>query len=711
MFLLAAILGGNVLFQPLGEASSAVFQGETPLNGPLVLRDNIKEYDLGHKVRILQDSDGELGITEVSSPAFRGRFLASSGRAPTFGISSDVLWLEFTVLDLSNGEDWLLEIGYPHLDQIAFYTPLRSTGQEEAAGYRVLHAGDALPFDAREIPHRNFVFALHTEKGVATTFYLRIQTQSSMLLPLTVWEREEFRRQDQGALLLFGIYYGVLLVMLFYNFFLFLSLKDAAYLCYVLSIAAYMVFQAGVNGLAFQYVWPGSPWFNNAILPASLFATTAFSVLFAGVFLGIRKQLPGVLPLYHGIFFFSVLFMLLSFVIPYEFGMKIGLPLAILAIITMLFTGVVSWLRNFKPARFFLIGWSLFLAGQLISALNRGYGLLPSNFFTLYCGQIGSALEVVLLALALADRIKVVREERQLAQERALEALRTTDMLNEKLLEYNRNLEQMVEERTSELTQANEQLREMDRLKSDFLANVSHELRTPLTSIIGFAEVIRERVRDQLAATSGEHGPRFRSSMEKVLRFIDIIASEGDRLTRLINDVLDLSRLEAGKVAWQMEPNDIAGIVDASLNATSPLFEQKGLEVRRHLEQQLPPLCCDKDRIVQVCINLLANAAKFTPNGSVLCSVQRHGNTIRIAVADTGPGIPPRDLENIFDKFKQSGDTLTAKPKGSGLGLSICRQIVSHHGGDIQVRSTLGQGSTFIVSLPLQTQGKHDMGD
>jgi two-component system, sensor histidine kinase LadS len=675
----------------------------------LVLRSGFKEYDLGHKVRILQDPAGALSIKEVSSPAFRGRFLASSGRVPTFGISSDVLWLEFTILDQASGEDWLLEIGHPLLDHISLYTPLRSTGPEAARGYRVLHAGDALSFDAREIPHRNFVFELPTIKGGNATCYLRIQTQSSMLLRLTVWEREEFRRQDQNALLLLGIYYGVLLVMLFYNFFLFLSLKDAAYLCYVLSIASYMLFQGGLNGLTYQYLWPGSPWFNNAVLPASLFATTAFSVLFAGVFLGIRTQLRGALPLYQGIFCCSLLFMLLSFVIPYGISMKVGTPLAILAILIVLVTGVVSWLRNFKPARFFLIAWMAFLAGQLISALNRGYGLLPSNSFTLYCGQIGSALEVVLLALALADRIKVVREERQLAQERALEALRTTDMLNDKLLEYNRNLEQMVEERTMELTMANERLREMDRLKSDFLANVSHELRTPLTSIIGFAEIIRERVREQLAAASQEHGSRFRASMNKVLRFIDIIASEGDRLTRLINDVLDLSKLEAGKVEWQMESNDIAEIVDASLNATSPLFEQKGLEVLRHVEQKLPLLCCDRDRIVQVCINLLANAVKFTQNGSVCCSVQRRDNTICIAISDTGPGISSHDLESIFDKFKQSGDPLTAKPKGSGLGLSICRQIVTHHGGDIQVRSTLGQGSTFIVSLPLHPHGTGDI--
>ncbi len=698
-FLIAVLLVGIVPVPAFCTATPPPhWSGALPDN-LLVLRSGVKEYDLGHLVRILRDPSGKLGIEDVSSPSFRGRFLPSTGTAPGFGISTDVFWMEFTLLDQAPGLHWLLEIAHPLLDYVTLYFPQRSTRPDAVSGYLVLHGGDALPFDSREILHRNFVFELPTEPDVAAVCYLRVQTQSSMLLPLTVWEREAFRQQDQNALLALGIYYGVLLVMLLYNFFLYLSLKDDTYLWYVLCTAAYVLLQGGLNGLTYQYLWPGSPWLNHAMLPASLFACTGLTVHFAGVFLGVRRQFPGALLLYRGLIACSMLFMPLSFMIPYRISMNVGVPLAILAILTLLVTGVASWMRDYKPARFFLIGWSVFLAGQLINALNRGYGLLPSNFFTLYCGQIGSALQVVLLALALADRIKVIQEEKQQAQVSALDALRTADLLNDKLLEYNRNLEQMVEERTRELTTANRQLREMDRLKSDFLANVSHELRTPLTSIIGFAEVIRERLENQ-PTTAQPEGKR--ANLDKIMRFAGIISSEGDRLTRLINDVLDLSRLEAGKVVWRMEPNDIAEIVQESLAATSPLFEQKGLEVHCHVEQGLPPLCCDKDRVVQVCINLLANAAKFTKNGHVRCTVQRHDDAICIAIADTGQGIPSQDMESIFDKFKQSGDTLTSKPKGSGLGLPICRQIVNQHGGEIRVRSILGQGSVFIVSLPLR---------
>ena len=179
------------------------------------------------------------------------------------------------------------------------------------------------------------------------------------------------------------------------------------------------------------------------------------------------------------------------------------------------------------------------------------------------------------------------------------------------------------------------------------------------------------------------------------------MVSEGERLTKLIDDVLDLAKIEAGKLEWHMEPVTVADVIDRATAATSSLFEQKGLSLVKEIAPDLPEVTGDRDRLIQVVINLISNSVKFTDTGSVTCRAARRGGEIVVSIADTGMGIAPTDQPKVFERFKQVGDTLTDKPKGTGLGLPICREIVEHHGGRIWVDSSLGQGSTFSFSLPL----------
>jgi DNA-binding response OmpR family regulator len=177
--------------------------------------------------------------------------------------------------------------------------------------------------------------------------------------------------------------------------------------------------------------------------------------------------------------------------------------------------------------------------------------------------------------------------------------------------------------------------------------------------------------------------------------------SEGERLTKLIDDVLDLAKIEAGKFTWNMENLSIEDVVERALAATSSLIEAKKLNLVREIPSGLPSLHGDRDRLIQVVINLISNAVKFTDAGDIRCAVKREGSQLVVSISDSGIGIAPADQPKVFEKFKQVGDTLTDKPKGTGLGLPICKDIVEHHGGKIWVESQLGQGSTFSFSLPL----------
>lgn len=244
--------------------------------------------------------------------------------------------------------------------------------------------------------------------------------------------------------------------------------------------------------------------------------------------------------------------------------------------------------------------------------------------------------------------------------------------------------------------------KEIDQMKTDFISTVSHELRTPLTSVLGFAKIIKKRfAKVLLPRFEADDDPKVQRAVRQVNENLDIIIAEGDRLTTLINDVLDVAKMEAGKIDWKMKRASVADIIERATIATSALFAQKNLAQLKEIADDLPLIVGDHDRLIQVVINLISNAVKFTDDGSVTCRAAIRDREVLVSVIDTGDGIAPEDQPKVFEKFKQVGDTLTDKPKGTGLGLPICKQIIEHHGGRIWVESELGVGSTFSFTLPI----------
>jgi PAS domain S-box-containing protein len=252
-----------------------------------------------------------------------------------------------------------------------------------------------------------------------------------------------------------------------------------------------------------------------------------------------------------------------------------------------------------------------------------------------------------------------------------------------------------------ELQQAKRAAEEASRAKGAFLTTVNHELRTPLTSVLGFAKLIKRRLGETIRPAAATADQKVQRALTQVSDNVDIIVAEGERLTTLINEVLDLAKIESGKVEWHMQPVAVGDIIARAIAATTALSEAKGLTVGTEIEDALPMLSGDSDRLIQVVINLLSNAIKFTEQGAITCRARVAEGFIEVSVADTGTGIAPEDQPKVFEQFVQVGDTLSGKPKGTGLGLPICKQIVEHHGGRIWVESELGRGSTFAFSLPV----------
>jgi signal transduction histidine kinase len=240
-----------------------------------------------------------------------------------------------------------------------------------------------------------------------------------------------------------------------------------------------------------------------------------------------------------------------------------------------------------------------------------------------------------------------------------------------------------------ELQDAYRKLEELDQLKSDFISTVSHELRTPITSIKAFVEILMIK----------PHMPA-----ERKLRILGNVSAESDRLSRLINDLLDLSRIESGVMSWRDQDVDIGEVIRSAMTGIRPLATKKGIRIEESIEGGQMTVQADRDRIMQVVMNLLSNAVKFTPLGgriSVAATRAASLKEIAVVVSDTGPGIPSGDLGRIFEKFQRSGDVLTNTVEGTGLGLAIARQIIEHYGGRIWAASDAGKGSAFTFTLPM----------
>jgi Na+/proline symporter/signal transduction histidine kinase len=298
---------------------------------------------------------------------------------------------------------------------------------------------------------------------------------------------------------------------------------------------------------------------------------------------------------------------------------------------------------------------------------------------TQLAGAIGAASARIMVGSVVQEEALTLDEVRKILDEAS------------QVIMYSHQLEQKsreLEAATAELRAANERLKELDRLKDDFLSTVTHELRTPLTSIRAFTEILSQDPDIDLAQRR---------------KFLGIVVKETERLTRLINQVLDLAKIESGRAEWHETRVDLREVVSDTVTAMEQVFQEKGIRVSTRMPDRVSPVRADLDRMIQVMLNLLSNAVKFCDPGAgrIEVTLSEGDGWLRVDVRDNGPGVRPQDRDVIFDKFRQAGDTLTEKPHGTGLGLPISRHIVERHGGQIWVDNHPGPGACFSFRLPV----------
>ncbi|MFO2464602.1 ATP-binding protein [Pseudomonas sp. 15FMM2] len=628
------------------------------LAGAVEFDELTRSLPLGRDMQVLEDPSGSVTITQARSPALVSRYTPHGNATLNAGYSRSVFWLKvdlhYAPKDPDARRTWLLELAYPPLDHLELYVP------DSAGGYRLAgRTGDALPFVSREIRQNNYLFTVDLDPGEQKTLYLRLQSEGSIQAPLTLWSSTAYLEEQPMRLYVLGLIYGVLLGMLVYNLFIYLSVRDTSYLYYIFYIASFGMYQLSVNGAAVEYFWPDNPWWANAATPFLIGASALFGSLFARSFLHTAVFSRWTDRVLLALVASGAVVMLLSLMTSYALALRLATALALIFTVSIFVAGIVAWCRGQRVARYFIIAWSAFLIGGVVNTMMV-LGYLPNVFFTMYSSQIGSAIEVALLSLALADRINSMREQQA----------------------------QILFDASQKLEVLNQQLARSNQLKDEFLATLTHELRTPMNGVIGSLELM------QTVPLAGE-----------LAQYQQTAAGSARDMMRMVNGILTLTELQAGRLSAQPQVFSLRGVLNTLHRQFLANAQSKGLAFSIDVADELPDrLKGDADKLAQCLECLMDNAFKFTHEGAVRVRVvglpDADGRQrLTFIVSDTGIGFAHLDEATLYQRFFQLDGSTTREYGGLGIGLAICRQLIELLGGRLTHHSEPSKGSRFQLEL------------
>lgn len=651
-----------------------------------LILENKERYVLGPYLEFFEDSTRRISLDQIRSETNPIKFEKNAFLVAALGYTSSAIWVKLRLHNHSTAnKSWLLEYGSPIIDRVEAYIP------SDDGNYILHRMGNTFPFSEREWSHRNPVFSVNTPPQKAITVYVRLESENAIQVSLTLFSSREFIKETKVEYGLFGILYGCLIVMLFYNLFIFISVRDTAYLYYVIYILCMIFAQLATNGHTFEFLWPRSTDWNKYSLLLFVVLLLCSAGQFSRAFLRTRQFSPWIDRVIIGLIAVIILSGALAMITRSVAlaGPVITFAGAFLPVVLMA-AGIQSVRRGYHPARYFLIAWSVLLVGLTLYTLKT-LGLVPYNFFTDNVLDIGTVLEMMLLSLGLADRINTMKEDlshKELEKERLA---KESEMEKIHLIEAKKvELEKKVLERTYDLRVKNEELAKLNEKKNEYLGFVAHDLRNPLTTIIGYIDLVIDDIRNG----------RFRS--ESGIKDLSKISKVGTHMAGFISELLDISAIESGKVRLDIKDAFIEDILKETQILHERQAEQKNITLKVQTMTGLPAVRIDRQKISSVIDNLLTNAFKYTfPGGTVKLYGEIHGKEVWLHVEDNGQGLDENDLQTIFTSFKRLSARPTGGESSTGLGLAIVKKTVEIHGGRVWVESKKGKGSVFSFSLPL----------
>lgn len=432
--------------------------------GTLTLDPSQRMYVLQDEIHYIEDADKTLSVEDLLAMPDES-WTPNKREIFNQGYSDAVWWLKVSFVNASSMPlTRYLEVSYPVLDRLDIYLSEQGRQVEPKAPPESFLMGDKIPFYQRPMQHRFFIVPLTIKPQASLTVLVAVSSSSSVQVPMQVWEPTAFYQVDQSQNLIQGIYFGIMLVMILYNLFVFLAVGERNYLYYVLFVTSMLLFLASLNGYTFQYLWPEATQWNDQVLLVALSGVVFFGTVFTHRFLDLSLLNARLRVSSATLMSASVATVVASFFVSYSRMIHILIPIAAIACVYAFSTGAVRWRQGSQSAKFYSIAWTAMLAGGLILAMNK-FQILPKTSFTEYATQIGSALEVILLSFALAERINQEKHMRFTAQQEALQSERALRQAREEALTAQSRamemLESKVQERTQELEVLNRKLAEL----------------------------------------------------------------------------------------------------------------------------------------------------------------------------------------------------------------------------------------------------------
>lgn len=682
----------------------------------------ILSFDQGMEVFV--DSSIQMSVEDV----VRQNFAPTGPGTPNLGISNATTWVRFKIEHQADFEQkLLLLIEQPTLELISLYTV------DDAQIDSVLTLGELYPFDVRPYRVPNYIFDLYIQKGDNKWIYLKMRSNDQIQVPIYLGQGKVIMERQSYNNLFFGLYFGIMLIMIIYNFFVYLTVRDASYLYYIFFILFVALSQAMIKGYSFQYLYPNSPLMASW---ASLWIPVISGIstgLFVKKFLQVRsfnKWLDIGVNIFMGTY---VVGFLVGALVNIPAGVQVIQGCAMFGSLYVLYVAIFIVRKGYRPAIFFLTAYSLFLCGVVIFVL-RNFNVVPYTFLTANILEISSAIQVTLLSFALADKINTYRKENEESQARALRISQENELL---IREQNIILERRVEERTNELLTLNDhlqstlsdlkeaqsQLVESEKMASlgQLTAGIAHEINNPINFVTANVTPLRrdfgimketlgfiEEISLQEDLTAEQKRQKIEEYKEEIdydylnteIEFLLKGMYEGaSRTAEIVKSLRIFSRVDEDSSKYA----DINEGLESTLVILNSVLKDSVEVVKEYGD--IPTIECYPGKLNQAFLNIISNSlyaiqAKFgsQPGGRLTIKTVLEEDRLAIHIADNGTGMPEHIKKKIFEPFfttKEVGE-------GTGLGMSIVYNTMKKHNGEIEVETQEGEGTLFVLKVPLK---------
>jgi signal transduction histidine kinase len=627
--------------------------------------DSEDSYDLAPYSDYLEDPRGTLTLEEVKERDFSHKEVTDYN----FGFTESVYWFKVTIVPsaYSSYQEWWLRIYYPLLDEIKVY------GVDEVGELLfVKRSGDLDPYAEREVKHSSFLFFVPFDSR-EVTLYVRVKTESSMQVPMVLQHSVSVIEEDQLSALLMGLYYGIFIIIVLYNLVMYSYTKERTYIYYLVFIVIFVLWQLTLNGVGIQFLWSDWPWMTEHGAPLTTALAGTASILFSRTFLQTPTYLPRLDRVLVFFMYLSAVVATVGIFLTYRTAIVMSAALATVIPILLLFSGILVWRHYFRPARFYVLGWSSFLLGTVVIALNK-YGLFTGYFFFNHAQQLGSALEMIFLSWALADRIKLMQDE-----------------YVGKLSSLNVTLQKKVAAGLEKEREKDRMLLKQSRLAAmgEMIEQIAHQWRQPLNTMALIMQDLYFKF--------------------KLKTFVE---EDFDKANTLINENLqymsktidDFRNFHQPGVRGEL--TSIEAIVNMAITLNEASLKYSNITCTLHSNEPHNVVVA-RNELVQILMNLIKNSRDAMTErrvgaGRIDIYVETGENMVTIVVEDNAGGIPEVVMDQIFEPYF----TTKSKSKGTGLGLYMSRSIIEESmGGTLQAQNG-EHGARFIITLPKKSPSK-----